>query len=132
MNQNQEIAELKEKYKDDIDLVIILDKYDKLTTSPIKRSIDLFNHLDNLVGNALLGLDYIDLQSESKDVERIKQLMELHFNLSLKIHKGLAEESFVLTEDQENHNKTDRESLFTKHKVVKSSLYGELGKDLDK
>lgn len=122
MTDKESIHSLIEKYNKDTDLVYILERYLTLTESPISRSIDLFLLLDEKIGAVFSELLVIKLDSDSKDVERMKHLMELHFNLSTKIHEGLASGKYLLNEKQKDTMaKNERQRLFSVKTEIKSS-----------
>jgi hypothetical protein len=77
--------ELKEKYSDDIELISILDEYESFVTSPIRESVITAKHVIGVIQKSLNHVDLIDLDSESRDVERIKMLMDLLIIKSIEI-----------------------------------------------
>ena len=101
---------------------MFLTKFNVLIESPISKSISLFLALDEKISDAFGELTVIKLDSEAKDVERIKLLMELHFKMSNQIHEGIASGSFTITNEQkEVIAKNERQRLFKTNKQITSS-----------
>jgi hypothetical protein len=75
----------RERYPDDEELKDILDDYEYFIKSPIHESVKTAKHVIKVIQESLGNVSIIDLDSESRDVERIKMLMDLLITKSIEI-----------------------------------------------
>lgn len=90
--------ELKERYSDDIELIGVLDEYESFIKSPLKDAIQTAKKVLVKVMESLDAVDIIDLDSESRDVERIKMLMDMLIAKSIEIDDIATKRNIVIEE----------------------------------
>lgn len=92
--------ELKEKYKDDYELISILEEYEVFIQSPLKEAVQTSKKVLIKVMQSLDAVDIIDLDSESRDVERIKMLMDMLIDKSIEIDDIVNKRNIAMQEDE--------------------------------
>jgi hypothetical protein len=101
-------TELKEKYKKDIDILTIIEEHESFLKSTLYESVKTAKFVLSIVQKTLDGVNYINLNSEDKDVERIKMLMELMINSSVKLDEIILKHNIVLADSEEGKSYSDQ------------------------
>lgn len=98
--------EIRSRYSDDIELMGVLDEFESFIKSPVYESVKTAKAVLVVIQESLNEVKHIDLDSESRDVERIKMLMDLLISKSVEISD--IQKKYSIAEEENTMSYSDK------------------------